>query len=55
MTGKYGVLYALNKADGKLLWKYDSGSPPGYASPSVSGDVVYFGGSDYVYAVSNSA
>jgi outer membrane protein assembly factor BamB len=37
-----GFMYALDKANGKQIWKYDAGSII-RATPTVDGDVVYFG------------
>lgn len=64
-VGRYGQLYALNAADGAVLWSKDfradfGGSPPGWnyaASPIVDGDrlVVLPGGPEASVVVLNKA
>ncbi|MES2276668.1 MAG: PQQ-binding-like beta-propeller repeat protein [Bacteroidota bacterium] len=48
-----GNIYAVNEADGSLLWKYTTGDMV-HATPALDGDKLFVGSFDgYVYALNN--
>jgi outer membrane protein assembly factor BamB len=51
-----GIIYALNKTTGALLWKYETGAPV-FATVAVSGNALFaadFSGNVYCFATSNN-
>ena len=50
-----GILYALNRINGKLLWKYKTGVPI-FSTVSVAGNTLYvtdFAGNVYGFIMNN--
>ena len=51
VTASDGVVYGINKSDGKIIWKYATGAPV-FSSVAVSGNALIaadFGGNVYTF------